>query len=181
MAQGFQFELQIVLEHRERLERARQGEVAAIEAQRLALESRIRAIQGQMAAGRRELRMQLSGESPAAAGGGGGEGALAIGAVRLAANASLHDMVRLQRAAIELAGVHQKLAKARQTLLKASIDRKAVQTLRTRRYNDYRKRLARHEADELDDLMVMRAGGRGGAGSVEAGVGSGASEIEDQP
>jgi flagellar export protein FliJ len=148
---AFEFELQTVLEHRERLERARQAEVAAIEAQRMAVESDVRAIQDQMAAGRRELRTQLSGQGP-------GQASVAIGAVRLAANSSLHDLIRLQRAAIELAGVHQKLSRARQALLKASIQRKAVQTLRDRRYNDYRKRLARREADELDDLMVMRGG-----------------------
>ncbi len=81
-----------------------------------------------------------------------------IGAARLAANSSLHEMVRLQRTAIELAGVHQKIGAARKHLLKATIERKAVERLKERRYEEYRRRQARLEAEELDDLAVMSAG-----------------------
>lgn len=77
--------------------------------------------------------------------------------VRLAAGASLHGLVRLQRAAIELAGAHQKLGKARHVLLRAAVDRKAVELLRTRERAEHLRRMARRESDELDDLTVMRA------------------------
>lgn len=152
MAKGFQFELQSVLEHRERLERLQQGEVARIEAERLAVEDRIRAIQEEMNLGRRELRDSLSGGA-----GGSSGGAVGITQVRLAAGASLHNLVRLQRAAIELAGVHQRLGKARRQLLKLAVDRKAVELLRARRHAEYVRRMARAEQNELDDLVVMRS------------------------
>ncbi|MGD9689589.1 MAG: flagellar FliJ family protein [Phycisphaerales bacterium] len=160
MARGFEFELQAVLEHRERLERARQGEVARIEGERMAIEGRIRGIQQAMSDGRRHLRDALQGGG-VGAGEPGAEGRsrpVRIDAARIAANSSLHDVVRLQRAAIELAGVHQRLAGARQRLLAATVSRKAVETLRTRRYTEWKRRMNRLEESELDDLAVMRAG-----------------------
>lgn len=156
MPKGFQFELQVVLEHRERLERARQGDVARVEAERLAIEARITGIQAAMSAGRKEVRDALA-------------GSVHIGAARLAANASLHDLVKLQRAAIELAGVHQRLGAARRALLKASVDRKAVDTLRAKRLAEYRRALEKREVAELDDLMVMRGGGNRGDEPIGGG------------
>ena len=157
MGRRFVFELESVLKQRRRAERTRQQHVAGIETQRLALEERLRQIQRRMAEGKRELRDVLAGrpreEATCAS--------VPIDSVRLAANASLHAVVLLQRGAIELAGVHQRLSAARRVLLQAAVARKAVETLRARRYAEWRRTEQRRETNELDDLVVMRAGRAG--------------------
>ena len=59
MARGFRFQLQPVLEQRERQEREQQRRVALIEGERVALENRLREIQGQIEAAKGELRGRL--------------------------------------------------------------------------------------------------------------------------
>ncbi len=157
MAKGFEFELQAVLDMRARTERARQGDMAKVEQQRLAIEGRVRTIQDRLAQGRASLRDQLAG-----AGGGGSVGTGAavpvnMGVVRHSASAALAGLVELQRAAIELAGAHQKCARARAALVEASVAKKAVVMLEQKRRAAWVERQKRREAAELDDLVTMRA------------------------
>lgn len=168
----FVFELESVLEQREREERVRMKAVGELEAQRLAIEARVEQIQGGLRAGREEWRAALSGGRDGAADGTGAASLQLVG-VRLAANASLHGVVELQRAAIELAGLGQRLSRARAELMKATVARKAVELLKKRRYEAWKRERDRRENAELDDLVVMRHGA-----AVPDGAAAGATGVE---
>lgn len=143
----FIFDLEPVLEQRRREERDRQVALAAIERERLAIESEIRSYEEASRRERLELRERLAeGSSRAFAG------------VRIQAAASVHLVRLAQRAAIRLAGVHQRLEKARAELLEAATRRKAVERLREKRLEAWKAEQNRREIAEVDDLCVMRAG-----------------------
>lgn len=149
MPKPFQFELEPVLEHRRRLERERQGSLARAQAERLAIEDRARRIQAMIASGKQAAREALA---PGAAPGG-----VAIAVVRFAAHGSLHLTVQLQRLALEAAGVQQRINAARGELLRATVARKAVETLRERRYKLWFEAERRRESAELDEINTARA------------------------
>lgn len=162
----FVFELESVLEQREREERVRMKAVGELEAQRLAVEARAGEIQAGLRAGREEWRAALSG-----GGDGAGAASLQLVGVRLAANASLHGVVELQRAAIDLAGLGERLKRARAELLRATVARKAVELLKRRRYEAWKRERDRRENAELDDLVVMRHGAAEREGLVAGAMG----------
>lgn len=143
----FVFELEAVLEQRGREEKQRQRAVAELERQRLTVEGRVEQIRSRLSEGRESMRRSL-----------GAGGAVPMEAVRLQSTSSLHDLIALQRAALELAGVHQRLGAARARLMEATVARKAVEALRTRRYEAWRRERARIENNAMDDLAVMRHG-----------------------
>jgi flagellar FliJ protein len=150
MPRRFVFRLQPVLEQRERLEERAQLRVAEIERQRLGVEQTLKAIQTEVLDTRKVLRGGLHG--------GPGRTSGSMTDVRLAANQSLHLTVRAQRAAMELAGVLKRLELARAELLKASADRKAVQLLKDRAQDEFRREQLKREMAELDEMVVMRHG-----------------------
>jgi len=144
MAQ-FRFRLQTVLEQRERDERDQQMIVAAIERDRLALESRIRNCQLQMDQERRTLSQALvPGKS------------VDLSHVKMQAGAALNYHFDAQRTVLELAGVFQKLKEARELLAKAAARKKAVELLREQHLEAFNKEQSRRENNELDDMTVMR-------------------------
>jgi flagellar export protein FliJ len=147
----FVFELEAVLEQRRRVERDRQLVVAAIEADRLAIEDRVRRLQEAIVAERVDLHQRLSPTRD-------GPASLVVADIRLQANASFHLMARIQQEALRLAEVHGRLERARKDLLAATTARKAVELLRERRYEQWKRMLAKREASALDELAVMRAG-----------------------
>lgn len=136
-------------------ERDAQVAFSAIDRERVAIESQIRGFQRTIVGFKRDLRGALAGEA-------GAEGA--VGApvtlvdVRLQASASLMMMGKAQVAVLKLAGVHKRLEAARAQLLEAARARKGVELLRERRYEQWKRELAKREAAELDDLTTMRAG-----------------------
>ncbi len=143
----FVFEFETVLELREREEKMRMRAVGELEARRLAVEGRVAGLQAGLRAGREEWRDAVS-----------GGGAFSVLGARMAATASLHAVVELQRAAIELAGLAQKMARARAELLRATVAKKAVELLRRHRFEAWKREQDRRETGELDDLVVMRHG-----------------------
>jgi flagellar FliJ protein len=143
----FRFELQAVLEHRERIEQERQRAVAEIEAQRVALEDVIRRCQQGLVQERDAMREMLAASD--------------IRGVRCQVAAAGRLNTTAQRAVLELAGVHKRFEAARSTLLEASKDKKAVELLKERRYEEWKRQQNKREADAIDELAVMRAG-RGG-------------------
>lgn len=145
----FVFELDPVLEQRAREEREHQKAVADLERQRTALEDEIRACQRAIDQERDDLRTLL---------GAGGGGAVDLRGARMQAGASLHHMARAQRAVLKLAGLHKRIGIARAALLEATKRRKAVENLRERRYEQWKREQHAAEARELDDLSVMRFG-----------------------
>ena len=78
-------------------------------------------------------------------------------AVRLQAGASLRLLGRAHHGALQLAGVLARLANARRDLMEATTRRKAVETLRERRWHAWKTTLDRREAAALDELNVMSA------------------------
>lgn len=159
---AFVFELEVVLEQRRRVEKDRQRALGEVLSQRVAVLQRVEDVYAGMRSGHDELRAILRPEA----------GLVPIDRVRRQASSSLHAIVLVQRAAIELAGINKRIEAARAELLKASISRKAVETLRERRYRAWKLEQDRLEAAAQDDLNVMRHGRRGEA-SVE-GVALGA-------
>lgn len=141
----FLFNLDAVLDDRRRKERDRQLVVARIERQRVAIEQRVKTIQDRLVSERGALRDQLRPGQ-----------AVAIDQVRYQMSASIHGIVELRRTAIELAGTLKRLESARADLLRAAIDRKAVEKLRERRLERWKREQAHREAAELDDLTLMR-------------------------
>jgi flagellar export protein FliJ len=144
---AFRFRLEPVLEQRRRQEREHQRIVASIEAERRALEDRIRAGQARLESERHDLRVDLL----------TGPRILDVPALRLQASVSATIIAQAQRAVIELSGVHKRLEAARARLLEATTARKAVERLRERALEAWKLREKRREDRELDELSVMRA------------------------
>lgn len=151
----FRFNLEHVLEQRLRVERDAQVEFARIDRERVALESQIRGYQQTIVGFKRDLRDALSGDSHQPMEGGA---PITLLDVRLQAGASLMVMGKAQCAVLDLAGVHKRLETARANLLDAARARKGVELLRERRFDLWKRELAKKEASELDDLATMRAG-----------------------
>ena len=141
----FRFTLQALLHAREREERDRQVEVAAIESERLRLEGAIRSRHAAARAGRDDLRTALAPGAPRSMAG-----------VRLQARAALKLEAQTQALAIELAGTLKRLEEARGRLLEASRARKAVELLRQKRFDEWKREQDRREANEQDDLVTGR-------------------------
>lgn len=146
----FIFELEAVLRARQAEERRRQLVLAGLEGERARIEDLIRECQNAIVRGRDDLREALGGAS--------GGAPVDLAGVRMQAGAGLHLVARAQRHVFELAGVHRKLDAARLELLKAATQRKAVESLRERRYEEWREDQKRREAAALDELNVTRAG-----------------------
>lgn len=141
----FTFPLEAVLRQRESIEQERQLEVAELERKRIALERRIADMQRGMAGDRLELADRLA------------SGTIAVSALRLHAMGSFGMERRVDRAAIELAGVMEQLEAARARLLDATTARKAISQLKERRRLAWQREQDRREAALLDDLSSTRA------------------------
>lgn len=151
----FRFKLEALLEQRRRLEKDRQRLVAEAERERLAIEQRLRACQRAISASKADLRDALVGPVPSMGAPGAG---VDVHSVRLQAGASFHLAAEAQRLAIALSGAHRRWEAARRALLEAARDRKAVETLRDRRFEEWKREQARAETAAVDELVVMRAG-----------------------
>lgn len=158
----FRFELQSVLDQRLRAERARQRVVAELERERVGLEGEIRACRALALSESNDLRARLV---PGVA--------VDLDAVRVQANASLGVLARAQATAVRLAGVLQRLDRARLELLEATTERRAVELLRDRRLEQWKRDELRREQLVLDDLSGAAHGGRvrGDGGPLTIGSG----------
>jgi flagellar biosynthesis chaperone FliJ len=184
----FRFELETVLEQRRLEERRRMKAVGELERERLALEERVREAQRSITDGREALRERLGGvpvpsdvradetAHPRAAGRGV---RVDVRSVRLQLNAALHAEVSLRRLATEMAGLQRRTEAALRDLMQAVIARKAVETLRERRYRAWRAEQSRRELAEQDDLVVMRRGDEPATDRVEDITGGGS--VRDTP
>jgi flagellar FliJ protein len=141
----FRFALDPLLKTRGRHEQAIQREVADLERERLAMEDRIRRKQRLFAEGRDARRDSLT-------------GTLNIDALRGHAGSALRVMRDTQRDVLELAGVHRRLDLARARLIEATRARRAVELLRERRYEAWRRDHERRETAAQDELATIAAG-----------------------
>lgn len=154
----FEFKLEAALDQRKRAERERQLVVARLEQQRVAIESRVKDVQQRLSAERDTLRVLLGGGQRGSTPGAG----VSVTAVRMQATAGLHGFTELRTLAVELAGVLKRLETARAHLLAATVARKAVDKLRERQLERWKREQERRESAELDDLTLMRAARTGG-------------------
>ncbi len=138
-----------------RAEREKQTALAVVQAERLALEDAVREMQSRIVAERAELRSVLA-----------GGGAVDLAAARLQASASLNAVARTQQLALKLAGAHKRVEHARQELLEAARQRRAVELLRERRYEAWKTEMAQRENAALDELAIMAAAGAGAAAAA---------------
>ena len=143
----FRFELQAVLNARLRAEELQQRRVAELEASRRKLEDGLRARQARIGESRAQLRGRLM-------------GAIDPSMLRGQANASLAGMRDAQRVVLELAGIHRQLQSVMEELRAASRDRRAVEILKERRFEDWRREQDRREQAELDEIAVIRGSRR---------------------
>lgn len=144
----FVFTLQALLDQRLHAERQKQLALAAVERERGAIQDAIRTCQSQLAAYKEDLRARLGPGSFAAAD---------LKGVRLQASESLHTQMRAQRLALQLAGLLKRIDAARAELREATTRRRAVELLKQRRYDAWKREIARREGIELDEIGTMRA------------------------
>jgi len=143
----FRFELQAVLNARLRAEELQQRRVAELEASRRKLEDGLRARQARIGESRAQLRGRLM-------------GAIDPSMLRGQANASLAGMRDAQRVVLELAGIHRQLQSVMEELRAASRDRRAVEILKERRFEDWRREQDRREQADLDEIATIRGSRR---------------------
>lgn len=166
---GFRFELEQLLEHRRRAERQQQRAVAELEQQRASLEQRLRRGQESIAGNKDDLRSALHPAADDAASKSSPQ-RVDVRAVRLQASSSLRLMSQTREAALRLAGVHRRLERAREDLRRASADRRAVEALKRRRWEAWRRRRERRESVEQDEIAAAQAMlAEGGGEGPEAG------------
>lgn len=140
----FQFKLEGVLKARAHEEDRCLCEVAKLEQARQDLEDSLRRRQQRIGESRRSVRDRLVGSIQSAS-------------VRMQANASLSLMRDAQRTVLELAGLHRQLEEARRLLTDASVKRRAIELLRERRYQEWKRDLVRREQSSQDELAIFRA------------------------
>jgi len=149
---GFRFRLDPVLRQRERHEQSQQRVVAELERERIALEGRIRGWQRSIAQEKDDLAARL------------GPGSTAdVRAARVQANASLTMAAQAQEAVLLLAGVHERIDRARLELVRRATARKALESLRERRLEAWRAEQNRRESIALDEINTARAAPGGDA------------------
>ncbi len=147
----FRFPLQRLLEHRLREEREKQHAVAECETERARIEDEIRRRQRSITAFKSDLRDSLA---------GGATGRFDVTSVRLQANASLSMVFQTQQLAIQLAGVHRRLDAARAELLEKTTQRRAVELLRDRQFEEWRRDQLKREFRELDEIAMKGVAAR---------------------
>lgn len=143
----FVFRLQALLDQRLHIEREKQRAVASFERQRVDIERAIAGRQSIIRGCKDDLRALLA-ASP-----GGAD----MRDVRLQAGASLSAQAHTQRLALQLAGVYQRLEGARRELRAATARRRAVELLKQRRFEAWRREQNRIETAELDEIATQRA------------------------
>lgn len=158
MAQ-FRFPMQRLLDHRLQEERRRQRMVAELEAERRTLEHQMIERQRSIRGAKEHLREMLSGAGVRSE--RARSGSVDVTSARREMHASLAQEASLREAALRLAGVHRRLSEARASLLEATTARRAVELLRDRRYEQWRRAEAKAEGRLLDEL---------GARSLEDGT-----------
>ncbi len=139
----FVFALEPLLRARRRAEEQEQRRRAEIERERLRLQKTLRDHQRNIAQGKFALRESLT-------------GTVDIRALRLATGASLHLVRMAQQIVLQLAGVQTRGESARARLIEASRNRRAMELLRERRHEAWKRAQEKAETAALDELATQR-------------------------
>jgi flagellar FliJ protein len=140
----FTFTLQALLTSRLADERVKQRRVAEIQREMAALGALLRRQQDQVESGREAMREGLT-------------GTLDPNDLRLQAGATMHQLRTAQRMIPQLAALHQQLDAARAELVEASRQRRAIELLKEKRLEAWKKEQGRVEMAALDEMAVGRA------------------------
>ena len=150
----FVFSLASVLKQRLAVERTRQAALAALEAKRVELEDSIRACQRTIEQARESWRDMLG----ASAGPDGSVAAADMRGAGLQAAASLAGEAAARKAVIQLAGLHTHLTRARAELAQAMKDRRAIELLRDRKFEEWKLEQRRLETNAMDEIAQRMSG-----------------------
>jgi hypothetical protein len=152
----FIFNLASVLKQRLAVERTRQAVVAGLEAKRVELEDQLRGCQRTIESSRQSWRDLLG----ASAGPDGSVAAADVRGAGMQAAASLAGEATARKTVIQLAGLHTHLTRARAELAQAMKDRRAIELLRDRRFEEWKleqRRIETNQMDEIAQRMSQRA------------------------
>jgi flagellar FliJ protein len=141
----FIFKLEPVLKMRKHAENILRREVAQLEQAKTTLKESLRTRQQRLSDSKNAVRDQLV-------------GSVDLSHIRLQATAGMGIMRDAQRNVLELAGLHRKLEVARLKLAEAAKERRAIELLRERRFDQWRAEQSRREEAAFDDMSTTRSG-----------------------
>lgn len=147
----FVFKLQPVLDQREREERDKRAALARFERLRVELENRIRGYQESIVRAKRDVHEQSMEPT------GDGSMRVDVRSMRLQMNAALQMKGKAQMLVVRLAELNKDLEKARKALAEARARRRAVEILKEKAHEAWKRERDRREARELDDINSLRA------------------------
>jgi flagellar FliJ protein len=140
----FVFRLEPLLKARRRAEETEQRAVAELDRQRMALEDVLRGYQQNISHGKESLRGSLA-------------GTLDMRFLRLEAGSALHLVRKAQQVVLQLAGLGQRLEAARAKLIEATKRRRALELLKERRFEQWKRKLDKAEDAQIDELVTNAA------------------------
>lgn len=139
----FVFKFEALLKHRQTVEDQRQRELAQHLRAQMILQSQLRTMQQTI----RDSKQQL---------GQGLVGKVDLSAISQFAGFSGHTSLRAQQIVVRLAEMQKDIDEARRNLLEAARHRKALELLRDRERDQWRREQQRREDLELDELANQR-------------------------
>lgn len=140
---SFRFRFETVLQQRRSVEDQRQRELAQLLRGKMIFENQLRQMQQTI----RDSKQQI---------GTGLVGQVDLNAIGQVAQYSSQVVVRGQQIVQQLAQLDRRIGEARQRLLEATRQRKALQLLRDKHYQRWLAEQKRRETIELDDLTNQR-------------------------
>lgn len=140
----FRFNLEPLLKHRKRIEGEKQRALAVLERRRIEIENHIREMQQRITDNKAEIGRGLL-------------GTVDTSAIRSQAAMSMQLDAQTRRLVLVLAEIYRRTERARVELLEARTRAKAIERLRDRRYEDWKRALNKREASIIDDLTTVRA------------------------
>lgn len=140
---GFRFRFQSILQHRQRIEDECQRNLAQLMRSRMIFHDQLQKMQDTIRESKQQMADSLVGK---------------IDLSQVSGFASYSHQVtnRGQQLVARLTRVERQIAEARQSLLDASRQRKALDRLREKHHNRWRRDQDRREAAELDEMSTQR-------------------------
>lgn len=138
----FTFKLEPVLKQRQMLEDQKQRELAKLIRHRMIFHNQLRSIQSVLSDSKSQLTDGLVGE-------------IDMTRVSQFARFSGQSQVRAQTIVRQLAGLESRIAEAQKQLVEAMRQRKALDLLRDKQYQAWKRTQLRREASRLDDLATQ--------------------------
>ncbi len=140
---GFHFKLEAVLKHRRMIEEQKQRDLAKLLRQQHIYQSQLRDLQQTVTDDKRSMAESLTGQ-------------VNVQRIRSHAHHAGQVTMRIQTLARELLLLGRRIDAARAELVEATKAREAIDRLRQKQYDRWRKEQDRREARELDELGTQR-------------------------